>query len=517
MFRYQTFRIGKMLPLGVILAVLLAGVWIFIKFQPLISHQHMYYLPTYAKLLRYDIDQIFSSQPTTADSSDPGYARSVPVLVYHGLLPKTSGENISLDEFTDQMLTLKKAGYHTVSIQDFYDFMHNGKKLPAKSVLLTFDDGRKDSYYPANPVLKTLGFKAVMYVITKASFPDPGSKYVNSKYYLNQAELLQMKKSGTWEPQSHAAYGHFLIPIDAKGDQGHYYDSKEWLTSQHRLETDQEFADRVIGDLKLAQHDMQHYLGITSISFAFPFNEFGTQSANYTNAQHILADAVSREFKVNFYQIWPNKGSTQNFPEEIGTYNKRILMDNTLPAPKLMQLLADTSPKPVPYALSSNDKASWLSTWGSFNWNRSAVTVTANDTGGTMFLDGARDWQNYEVSGHMKLEGGDWFKLMLRYQDENNYISCTYLPNAVLMEYTRYGDTHTLVEVDDIHVPIGDLTAEGKVRNNTFTCGFNGQNLSSTADLPSDLGYGSIGFEAWGAQTHQAKLEVSNLTVSPLP
>jgi len=424
---------------------------------------------------------------------------------------------VSLDEFTDQMLALKQAGYHTVSIDDFYAFMHEGKKLPAKSILITFDDGRKDSYYTAEPVLKTLGFRATMYVITKASFPDPGSKFVDSKYYLNQAELLDMKHSGHWDLQAHAAYGHFYIPIDAKGSQGHYYDNKEWLASQHRLETDQEFADRVLKDLKTAQSDMQHYLGVTSVSFAFPYNEFGAQSVNYPESQHVLEDALSHVFKVNFYQIWPNKGASQNFPQEPGILNKRILMDNTLPTHRLMQLLADSDAKPLPYAIDGNDTSEWLSTWGDFSWNGNTLTTSASDTGGTMFLDGARDWHNYDVFSHMQLRAGDWFKLMLRYQDENNYVSCTYLPNAVLMEYTRFGDTHTLVEVDNLKVPVSDLMVDGRVSGNAFTCGYNGVNYASSSDLPNALGYGSMGFEVWGAQVHEAKLDVSNLIARTLP
>jgi peptidoglycan/xylan/chitin deacetylase (PgdA/CDA1 family) len=42
--------------------------------------------------------------------------------------------------------------------------MKGEKILPKKSFLLTFDDGRKDSFYPVDPVLKKLNYNAVILI-----------------------------------------------------------------------------------------------------------------------------------------------------------------------------------------------------------------------------------------------------------------------------------------------------------------------------------------------------------------
>ena len=97
------------------------------------------------------------------------YAKSIPVLLYHGIIEKPDGENMLIDNFRDQMFALKKAGWQTVSIEDFYKFMKGEKNLPEKSFLLTFDDGRKDSYYPVDPILKALDYNAAMFVISGRS------------------------------------------------------------------------------------------------------------------------------------------------------------------------------------------------------------------------------------------------------------------------------------------------------------------------------------------------------------
>ena len=74
-----------------------------------------------------------------------GNARSIPVLLYHGIIIGDSnstikspdGINIPLNEFEEQMFALKKAGYQTVSMEDFQAFMRGEKQLPEKSFLLT--------------------------------------------------------------------------------------------------------------------------------------------------------------------------------------------------------------------------------------------------------------------------------------------------------------------------------------------------------------------------------------------
>jgi hypothetical protein len=87
----------------------------------------------------------------------------VPVLTYHSVLSDKNdaaldttvsdfeGANVSLEHFKDQMFKLKAAGWHTVTYADFEAFVRGQKELPAKSFLLTFDDGAKKSFFPGRP------------------------------------------------------------------------------------------------------------------------------------------------------------------------------------------------------------------------------------------------------------------------------------------------------------------------------------------------------------------------------
>lgn len=98
-------------------------------------------------------------------------ARSVPVLLYHHLLPAaehdgTNGAIVSVEDFRQQMDFLFKNGYHTVTLADLYLFIQGEKNLPERSVVITFDDGYRSNYDYAVPILRQYRFRAVQFPIT---------------------------------------------------------------------------------------------------------------------------------------------------------------------------------------------------------------------------------------------------------------------------------------------------------------------------------------------------------------
>ncbi len=93
-------------------------------------------------------------------------ARSVPVLMYHHVLPESGFLAISVREFEKQMEYLAKHGYYTLSSREFLQFKMGEFLPPKKSVFLTFDDGWKDLYFYAYPVLKKLGLRATIFLVT---------------------------------------------------------------------------------------------------------------------------------------------------------------------------------------------------------------------------------------------------------------------------------------------------------------------------------------------------------------
>lgn len=91
---------------------------------------------------------------------------SITVLMYHHVLPKSGFIASSLSEFESQMKFLSQNGYKTLSSDEFLKFKKGELKLPKKSVFITFDDGWRDNYYYAYPILKRYGLNATLFLVT---------------------------------------------------------------------------------------------------------------------------------------------------------------------------------------------------------------------------------------------------------------------------------------------------------------------------------------------------------------
>ena len=83
-------------------------------------------------------------------------------------------------EFEKQMKLLKNNNYVTLTAAEFKLFMENKIKIPTKSILITFDDGFKNNYYEAYPILKKYNFTALNFMIT-SHITKKDSKYDGSK------------------------------------------------------------------------------------------------------------------------------------------------------------------------------------------------------------------------------------------------------------------------------------------------------------------------------------------------
>jgi peptidoglycan/xylan/chitin deacetylase (PgdA/CDA1 family) len=88
------------------------------------------------------------------------------VLTYHRVLADYDPviDEIDAIQFTRQMETLAKF-FNVVSLQDGIEQMKVGK-LPASSVCVTFDDGYRDNYDVALPILKALNLPATFFIAT---------------------------------------------------------------------------------------------------------------------------------------------------------------------------------------------------------------------------------------------------------------------------------------------------------------------------------------------------------------
>ncbi len=106
-----------------------------------------------------------ANQPTAAPPSENYTGTVIPILMYHEV---TSGPNslyVPVEKFREQMQFLAKSGYHTVTMAQAREMLRE-KKIPAKTIVLTFDDGYTSVYTNAWPILQEYGFTGTVYVCT---------------------------------------------------------------------------------------------------------------------------------------------------------------------------------------------------------------------------------------------------------------------------------------------------------------------------------------------------------------
>jgi hypothetical protein len=98
-----------------------------------------------------------------------------------------------LESFESQMKYLYEEGYVTLTLKNIIDFYYNDIALPAKSVLLTFDDMYKSILYYAYPILKKYKFHAVGFVVKDWIFDEVQSYSATQSVCLSKKELDEMK------------------------------------------------------------------------------------------------------------------------------------------------------------------------------------------------------------------------------------------------------------------------------------------------------------------------------------
>ena len=127
-------------------------------------------------------------------------AHAVPILMYHKIGAVTANAWwVPTGVFERQLRALRNQGYSTVLPGDIVNHRKVGKRLPPKSVMITFDDGYRDSLVIAEPLLKKYGFRAVAYLITDtvAETPDARRQYEGVDV-LTWPEIKAMQKRGTF-------------------------------------------------------------------------------------------------------------------------------------------------------------------------------------------------------------------------------------------------------------------------------------------------------------------------------
>ncbi|ASK27817.1 poly-beta-1,6-N-acetyl-D-glucosamine N-deacetylase PgaB [Neisseria chenwenguii] len=187
-------------------------------------------------------------------------------------------QTLSTDRLIAHFNWLRDNGYTPVSWKQVKDARAGRSKLPAKPVLLNFDDGYASFYTTIYPLLKAYNYPAVYALVTSwLEVPEGGQvKYGNMTLprsaFITWEQAREMQKSGLIEFASHTHDLHHGIVGNPGGSQfaamfpGNYKNG--------RYETPEQYRTRIRNDLKTSRDIMTKRLGVAPTILVWPYGQF---------------------------------------------------------------------------------------------------------------------------------------------------------------------------------------------------------------------------------------------------
>ncbi|MCX6353637.1 MAG: polysaccharide deacetylase family protein [Candidatus Aureabacteria bacterium] len=148
-------------------------------------------------------------------------ARLVPILLYHhlGSIGRRSRSYLDPSLFDRQFRFLRETGREVIGLDSLAEQIRGGGRISRKSVSITFDDGWRDNYERAFPILQRYGFPVTIFLV---------SGRIGLKDYLGWQEIREMRKGGIRFGAHTVSHPH-LTEISPRAARSEIVDSKKAL------------------------------------------------------------------------------------------------------------------------------------------------------------------------------------------------------------------------------------------------------------------------------------------------
>jgi peptidoglycan/xylan/chitin deacetylase (PgdA/CDA1 family) len=159
-----------------------------------------------------------------------------PVLLYHKIdrpTPdvKIRGAFTTPRRFERQLSYLKRNGYRFSTASAIGDYFANEGSFPERTVCLTFDDGWKDNYTNAFPILKKLNIPATIFLVPSCIGKNTTmvtAEGEGPREHMSADDIREMDRDGI-EFGSHSMNHRLMDQIDASEVETEVGDSKRFL------------------------------------------------------------------------------------------------------------------------------------------------------------------------------------------------------------------------------------------------------------------------------------------------
>jgi len=191
------------------------------------------------------------------------------------------------------MAYLSDSRYNVITLEQFLDYKERGTEPPAKSVIITFDDGYMENYLNAAPILERYNFKATFFMVTD---------YIDSEQPFQWLEwderlLEQFEENRTdWLPLTR----EMILDMSARG----FSFGSHTRSHPDLNQVDEEMA---LEELKGSKECLEKILAKPVTTFCYPYGELNervkglVKTAGYRVA--LAAWGPGSSLKSDFYEL----------------------------------------------------------------------------------------------------------------------------------------------------------------------------------------------------------------------
>lgn len=245
--------------------------------------------------------------PTVAWAAPP--PSTLLVISYHDIRDDVAangdpdGYATSTQNFAAQLDWLSGHDYVPVRLEDVIAAQRGGRALPAKAVLLAFDDGLRSHYTHAFPLLQAYGYPAVMAVVTSwVDLPpgqsvDYGPRAFAVDDFLTWEQMREMQSSGLIEIASHSHALHRGVLANPQGNLTPAAITRIHDPARQGYESERDYLARIRQDLATSANEIEAALGVRPRAIVWPYAAYNSEVNRIADeiGMHVSFDLEGRE------------------------------------------------------------------------------------------------------------------------------------------------------------------------------------------------------------------------------
>jgi biofilm PGA synthesis lipoprotein PgaB len=207
------------------------------------------------------------------------------LLSYHEISEKSETLDASYAvtpaNFEAQVQWFIKNGYHFINVDAILKYRKNGKPLPDKAVLMTFDDGYASVYNNAFPIIKKYKVPVVIALVGSwleaKETADFNGEMIAREKFLSQPQLKEMVRSGLVEIASHTHSLHKGIIGNPQGNTQPAVRTRQWFAQTQKYEDEASYQKRVYNDLLRNNTFLEKYTGQKPRIIVWPYGHYNIE------------------------------------------------------------------------------------------------------------------------------------------------------------------------------------------------------------------------------------------------